>query len=151
MVRANAWEARVSVMLHSVTFLSSAFKLVAMGSNQSAEILQGGRGDNSFKIQAVDPDLSVQPNTLFLSGKRRKILLLSFVSPFFRLWKNRQGQGFCYCVNITQCIFPPKYTVLLSQESLDRFPLYAFFLRFFSQFVHSSWHCIITFTQKKTT
>lgn len=57
--------------------------------NQSAEILQGGRGDNSFKIQAVDPDLSVQPNTpfffFFLSGKRKKILLLSSVSPFFQL------------------------------------------------------------------
>lgn len=39
--------------------------------NQSSEILQGGRGDNSFKIQAVDPDLSVQPKApFFLSGKK---------------------------------------------------------------------------------
>lgn len=66
MVRASAREARVSVMLHSVTFLSSALKLAAVGSKSvSWNILRERGEDGSLTFQAQSPDLSAQPNAPF--------------------------------------------------------------------------------------
>lgn len=77
--------------------------------NQSAEILQGGRGDNSFKIQAVDPDLSVQPNTPFFVKKKKKNTFTLSRVPFLSIVKKKKktGTGFLLlCEYYTMYFFP---------------------------------------------
>lgn len=74
----------VRAMLHIVIFLSSAFKLwQRLDQNQSVELLQEGREDNSFKIPVLHPHLTLQPNILFFSKENKTFPLLYTQDPCF--------------------------------------------------------------------